>query len=389
MGSFKYWIQDFLGKKTEVTPSDAIYSSLADRVAFKELAIYIAVSYIANTLSKCEFKVYKNGEEVEDELYYRLNVSPNYNQNSSQFINKFIEEYFYKGEAILVQNGNHLYCADGFQLKDGGANPLKEFVYTNVAFGTTTVNKDYLARDVIHIKLDNRRVKDLIDGLYRDYGEILAVAFKSYKRTNSEQYKLVNENPPVGDEAHRKKVEAATKQQLKNFLENDTVVFNENKGQRLEKMNTSGGNSSKDTSDVIAMRKEIFDIVAQAFKIPLSMMYGNITNMNEIVKVYLSICIDPIADMLSEELTRKCFTYDEWVAGCEVVVDTSCINHVDILEVGDGIEKAISSGSACIDEIRERLGKKPLGTDFGRQHFITKNFETIENMLTKVNEGGE
>ena len=53
------------------------------------------------------------------------------------------------------------------------------------------------------------------------------------------------------------------------------------------------------------MRKETFEVVAQALKIPLTMMYGNITNMNEIVKVFLSICIDPLADMISEELTRK------------------------------------------------------------------------------------
>ena len=34
--------------------------------------------------------LYHNNTEVKDKLYYTLNVSPNPNQNSSQFINKFI-----------------------------------------------------------------------------------------------------------------------------------------------------------------------------------------------------------------------------------------------------------------------------------------------------------
>ena len=37
--------------------------------------MYIGISYIANTLSKCEFKTYENGEEVQNRLYYMLNTT--------------------------------------------------------------------------------------------------------------------------------------------------------------------------------------------------------------------------------------------------------------------------------------------------------------------------
>lgn len=381
MGSLKLWVQDFLGIRKEITPSDAIYSRLANAASFKELAIYIAVSYVANTLSKCEFKVYENGVPVKNDLYYKLNVSPNVNQNSSQFMNKFIENYFYDGEALVVQHNNSLYCADGFNIKDGGANPLKEFIFTDVQFGSYSTRKEYLARDVFYFKLDNKKVKSLIDSLYLDYGEVLATAIKAYKRSNGNQYKLIVDSPPAGDEAFRRKAQEALTKQLKNFMENDNVVYQQNKGQTLERMNTG---TPKDTADLVAMRKEIFDITAQAFKIPLSMMYGNITNMNEIVKVFLSIAIDPIADMIGEEITRTYYSMDEWKRGCRVELDTSCINHVDILDVGDGIDKAISSGVACIDEVRERLGKQPLDNELGRSHFITKNYGSIEDMLKHI-----
>jgi HK97 family phage portal protein len=125
---------------------------------------------------------------------------------------------------------------------------------------------------------------------------------------------------------------------------------------------------------------------AQAFKIPLSMMLGNITNMNEIVQVYLSICIDPLADMIGEELTRKYYTFNEWKEGSRIEVDTSCIHHIDILEVADKVDKLIASGVYSIDEVRHRTGDNPLNTDFSKSHFITKNYELAERVLK---EGGE
>ena len=138
----------------------------------------------------------------------------------------------------------------------------------------------------------------------------------------------------------------------------------------------------------------MFEIVAQAFQIPVSLMLGNITNMNEIVKVFLTFCIDPIADMISEELTRKtCGDYDNWAKGNYIKVDTSTINHIDILDVAEKADKLIASGTCCIDEVRSIIGFDRLNTEFSQQHFITKNYDTVENRLIgdgKNNyEGGE
>ncbi|MDY2736105.1 phage portal protein, partial [Intestinibacter sp.] len=128
--------------------------------------------------------------------------------------------------------------------------------------------------------------------------------------------------------------------------------------------------------------------VAQAFQIPVSLMLGNITNINDIVKVFLTFCIDPIADMLSEELTRKTTGgYEGWSKGDYVKVDTSTINHIDVLDVADNANQLIASGIFCIDDVLKLLGLQPLNTDFSRQHFMTKNYDTVENRLK--GEGGE
>ncbi len=379
----KYNLFNFLEKKVDTADISTVTAQLMEQAAFRELALHIAISYIANTLSKCEIKTYEKGKEVKGLLYYLLNVSPNYNQNASQFINQIFENYFYNGEALVVMHNDMLFCADSFDVDD--ANPLKEIKYYNVSFNCQQLKKQYKASEVFHFKLDNRNVKALVDLLYAQYGEIIALALQTFKATNGRKYKLLLEQYQAGDPKFAKLFEEVIQKNLKTFIENDNSVFPQFKGMALEEFASSGRAT---TADIIAMRKEIFDTTAQAFKLPLSMMYGNITNMNEIVKVYLSICIDPLADMFSEECTRKKYSFEEWQGGSYVELDTSCVNYVDILEVADKADKAIASGLTSIDELRPRVRLNPLNTDFSTSHFITKNYDLAENMLKNLKEEG-
>ena len=376
---------NFRERKLTLEELSAVLRESIERIAFRELAIHIAISYIANTLSKCEFKVYEGGKEVKNRLYYLLNVNPNPNENSSQFINHFIENYYYgENGALLFKQGSNIYCADSFDVDD--ANPLKEFEYTNIIVGRTSLRRNLRANSVFHIKLDNKDVKKLVDAVGAEYGNIIDAAIKCFKRTNSKKYKYLLDQFQAGDANFKKIYEEHLKGQLEEFIKSDgDAVLPKYNSIDLVEFSTSNPQNS---GDIVSIRKEMFEVTAQAFKIPLSMMLGNITNMNEIVKVYLSICIDPLADMISEELTRKSYTEQEWADGCYVKVDTSCINHVDILEVADKVDKLISCGAYSIDEVRHRLDSPPLDTDFSKTHFITKNYEPMD-VMTSGQRGGE
>lgn len=372
----KYNLFNFLEKKMEVSEISPVTAGILNQLVFKELALFIGISYIANTLSKCEFKVYDEGKEVKDKLYWILNISPNPNQSSSQFINKFVEEYYYHGHSLVVQNGENLHCADSFDIDD--TNPLKENTFFNVTFNCHQIKKKHKASEVFYFKLDNQPVKSLIDSLYMQYGEVISQALKAYKQSNGTKYKMIIDNYKAGDATFNKIYNEVLKEQLKTFVDNDNAVYPQFKGIDLQEFKSA---NTKDSGDIIAIRKEIFEVVAQALKIPLPMMYGNITNMNEIVKVYLSYCIDPLADMISEEITRKYFTFEEWQKGSKVVIDTSCINHVDLLEVAQAIYNAIGSGAVNIDDIRTRLGMEELDTPFSKQYWLSKNFVPAEDMM--------
>jgi HK97 family phage portal protein len=265
-----------------------------------------------------------------------------------------------------------LYIADGFSVDE---KPLQENVFSCISIDGHSISKKFKASEVFYFQLDNKSVKSLIDGLYTTYGQLFACAVEGFKKNNGKKYKLILDNMKAGDRQFAEQFNTVIKEQLKAFMENDNAVYPQFKGTDLQTFDAS----SQNADDVIKLRKEIFDITAQALKIPLPMMYGNITNIQEIVKIFLTFCIDPLCDMISEEITRKINTYITWNGGKNFVrVDTSRINHIDILDVAGNADKLIASGINSVDELREVLDYQPLNTEFSAKHWITKNYTDVE-----------
>lgn len=380
--SVRTTILDFLGRKLSPQECEVVGVSISDQSAMFNLALQIAISYIANTISQCEVKTYRGGEEVREELYYLLNVNPNPNQSSSQFMTDLMERYFYDGEALVVKYGKSLYVADGFSQEE---YPTGENVFTSVSIEKQGVSRRFPAGEVFYFKMSDRNVSTLVRMMYSEYGLVMGAAIDKFISSNSDKFKLVIENIAAGDADFQKTFEETVSKQLKSFMESSRAVYPQFRGYDLQRVDSGTSSSS---SDVISMRKEIFETVGQAFKIPTSMMYGNITNMSEIVKVYLSICIDPIAQMLSEELTRKTTDYDSWRRGDRVVVDTSKILHVDIIEVADEVEKLVGSGVFTINQVLDRCGYDRIDAEFADAHYLTKNIASMDEAADPL-EGGD
>lgn len=370
------FLTDWLSKKVGNAEMETISEEVKKTLYFKELSLYIAKSYIANTISKCEFKVFENGTETQNELYYAFNVDPNPNQSSSQFLNMLVNKLYDNQDGVLVVPiKNKLYVAESFSIDE---RPLKENLFTGVTIEKHSFAKPFKASEVFYFKLDDKSVKKLLDGLYETYGKLFAVATAAYRKGNGQKYKLVLSQTQAGDKKFVEDFNTVIKSQLQSFIENDNAVYPQFKGQELVEFAGKGQTSD----DVLKLRKEIFEVTAQALKIPLPMMYGNITNIQEIVKVFLTFCIDPLADMISEEITRKINTYDTWRESKKFVrVDTSRINHIDLLDVSEKAEKLISSGICSIDDLLLVLDREPLNTEFSRKHWITKNYSDITNEM--------
>ena len=142
--SFKDWIFNFMEKPKITKPNgevvDTITGEIKSEIFYKELAIYTAITLIANAISKCEIKTYENKEEVKDKYYYALN------QNSSQFWHKVIEKMVYDGETIAIDLNDKLYCVDSYSVNK---YPILGNKYNGVTIDNLQLNKVFTSEEVL------------------------------------------------------------------------------------------------------------------------------------------------------------------------------------------------------------------------------------------------
>ena len=384
MGLFTFLEKAVDSAKPE--PVATITYDAKDRLSVKTLAFYLATSYISNTISKCEIKRFVKGVETKDDLYYLLNFSPNLNENASEFKFKFFWNLFFDGEALIVEHKDKLHVADAFGIDE---DPFKGNRFTNIAIGNETLPRPKKVEEVFYFKLDNQQLSSLVNSMYQDYSEIVNHSFEAFKKTAGEKYKLELSNIKVDDKEFNDQFNTVIKQQLKDFIENPNAVYPQFQGYNLNKISNNDGKT--DSTDIRNLIKEVFEIVARAFKIPVGVLYGNMTNMKEITSSFITFAIEPLTKMINEEFTRKTATMEEVLNGTYIKVDTTSIIHVDLFECADKVDKFIGSGVYDIDEMRHKLDEKPLNTDYSTQHWITKNYGKIEDVMNGLDKskGGE
>jgi len=71
-GSVKDWLDNLLG--TATIDKDTALKERWKETRIKEIALYTAISLVADIIGRCERKVYKNGKIVKDRNWYVLNA---------------------------------------------------------------------------------------------------------------------------------------------------------------------------------------------------------------------------------------------------------------------------------------------------------------------------
>lgn len=386
-------LYDWLGKRVgdaDEKRSDSSGDRLAASFATRSLALYIAVSYIANAISKCEIKVFEKGKAVKNELYWALNVSPNPNQNASEFWNRAISKCLYENKSLMVQPMRHrnwFYIADSFSPEPV---PLGEDLFSGVAIGDQSIPQTFKSSDVCLFRLEDKRAVGCVNALYDDLARLIASSDKAFEKARGDRFTWRTPSRPSGGGQAVKQDADAVADMLAPFVNGATGVLPLKDGQELARV----APPQADAGEPIELRRAIFDFTAQALKIPQSMMYGNMTNTTEIVNQFITFAVDPYAAMISDEMTRTFFDYESWDGGRNRIrVDTSHISHVDVFQMADKVEKLFGSGLYTIDDLRVAVGDDALDTDFSKAHWVSKNYSLIQDVLSMfasdASEGGE
>ena len=103
----------------------------------------------------------------------------------------------------------------------------------------------------------------------------------------------------------------------------------------------------------------------------------------------LTFCIDPLARMLEKEINRKRNGMAGFISGNYLKIDTMAVKHIDIFDIATPIDKLISSGVFTINGILRTIGEPEINEDWANEHFITKNYSTIQDLLNDLKNDSE
>lgn len=357
-----------------------IFQDTSTRIHMKRLAVDTCVSFLARTISQSEFRI-RNGDTYEkDELYYRLNVRPNKNMTASTFWQTFIDKLVYDNECLVIQaDDGDLLIADSF-----GHNEYAVFEDT---FYDVTI-KDYMFKrtfkqsEVIHLRYKNENLAPLIDGLYKDYGDLFGRILNSQKRKNQIRGTVDMDMIAAKSKEQQVKLQEFIDNMYKAISDKDVAIVPQQKGIEY-KEHASGNSSSQSVDEINKVTNGFLDQVAMAIGIPISLIHGDMADVEKPTKNYMMYTVSPLLKKIKDEANSKFFTQQEFLNGQKVEVKS--ISYNSLFDIAASVDKLVSSGAFTGNEIRQEAGYEPSTDPNLDKHYITKNYQ---EMGTTV-EGGE
>ena len=168
-------------------------------------------------------------------------------------------------------------------------------------------------------------------------------------------------------------------------MEKEYATYVEYDGEEL--IEESNKKNQKDAEDIIKLRKDLFEMVGHAFKIPNSLMTGDITSLKDVCDVFLTFAVDPMANTITEVLNKRAKLIN-FLNRNYYKCYTGKIKHRDLLDVAPNADKLIASSIMHTDEVREEIDLMALNTEWSRQHYITKNYNRVEDVMNPAEDQG-
>lgn len=358
-------------------PLDAWVGELASEIFYKELAIQACVNLIANTVARSEFRTYEKGQEIKKDNYYLFNVEPNPNKSASKFWRDVVHHLVYDNECLVIQQDGHFYVADTFVVKRFA---FKEYLYTDIIIDEYKLKNVYNESQVFHFELHSEKIKSLIEGLYKQYAELIAASQSHYKRNNARRGKLVVPTNYPQTEKAQKDLQELLSHRFKRFFEAEGgAVLPLTNGMDYEELSSNiGVKGGIEGRDIRAFIDDVFDLVAIAFQVPPQLLKGNVADTDKAVNNLLTFCVNPLAELLADEINRKMYGKKNFIESTYVKLDTSNIRAVDIKDIAGALDVLVRIGAYSVDDCLKYLGMEPLNTDWSKARWMTKNYERID-----------
>ena len=347
-----------------------------------------AIDLIARTIAKCEIQTFEMKDnkiqESKGDLYWALNIQPNYIETGSKFIYKLVTKLLAEKAALILINKttktNLLYVADSYNCNN---KILTGKTFYNITIeddegNSINLNKIYTSENTIYYSLKNSELKTASESFKKNTAKLLKASQKSFIKANTSKWRLktpgqqpkmldAETKKPVSYEKYKEKItEGLTSDEEAIVMLSD--LFD------LENLNQ---NNKKDLTDYENVFKKIGDTVAQNWNIPLDIFYGSKTEKSTGTNDFITMCVDLYFELLEDGFNASLVGKKDYLKGEYVKFNRLNINHKDLIDKTSGWDKLISNGFS-FNQLCKFLGLPTIDEDWANEHYITKNYANVK-----------
>lgn len=351
-----------------------LIENTSNRIYMKKLALQTCIDYVARTISQSEFRVRKNKRTVKDEMYYRLNVMPNQNQSAVQFWQNVIQKLVYDNECLIIQaDTQDLLVADSFLKIEYAVyeDSFKDVIVKNYAF-----KRVFKRHEVIYLEYSNERLERIINGLFEDYGKLFGRMIEFQMRKNQIRGTVNIDSHGLQDEKRNQKINNFIQKTYKAIQEKAVAIVPQQKGYDYTEHSKNQGVSAG-VDEVGKVYENFLETIAKAMGIPVNLLRGDIADIEQQTKNYMTFCIDPLVSKIASELNARLIDRDEYLAGHKLEIRRP--TYKNLFDVATAADKLRSSGLADGHELRDALGLEESDDPIHDKFVMTKNYsESLE-----------
>ena len=347
-----------------------------------------AIDIIARTIAKCEIQTFemKNNkiQENRGELYWTLNIQPNYIETGTKFIYKLLTKLLIDGTALILinqlPNKNLLYVAETY-------NPNNK-ILTGKTFSNITVeddegnsinlNKIYDSNNTIYYSLKNSGLKTASENFKINTAKLLKASQKSFIKSNTTKWKLKSPGSQFAlKDAETNEVitrKAYKEKMTEGLMSDEDAIVLLSEYFNLENLTQ---NNSKSLTDFEGIFKKIGDTVAQKWNIPLDIFYASKTEKSTGTDDFVTMALDIYFELLEDGFNSSLVGKQDYLKGEYIKFNRLNINHRDLIDKASGWDKLISNGFS-FNQLSKFLGLPTIDEDWANEHYITKNYANVK-----------
>jgi HK97 family phage portal protein len=316
------------------------------------------------------------------------------------FWKKVVYQMVMNNEALVIMQNDEFYLAESFTRTTGA---FVENIYSDIVIENYTIKESKKESEVFYFTLNNADIERVVSNFYSDYSKLIELNIKAFKSNNTKKGTLEIPTSYPQTELAQGKLKELINERFKEYLNSETnAVLPLTNGLKFVE---AGGSSYKTTNTTNRETRELIndliDLFGMAFNVPPNLLKGTITDASGDINLFITFCINPLAETFSSEINRKYFTREEYLNGDYVRLDTNNIKVTDLKDIAGSLDILTRIGAFNINDSLRKLGMKTLNDDFAKVHFITKNYEPVQHMIdnpegnkegniqTNIAEGGE